>query len=171
MFFSYNEPRARISSIRRARGNYTEGRQLWVLGAVLCMSEARSRIKKWGGESAPPSRRANKKRNKFLCCVSPKPTRSRALLSTVLEKALWLVWSLCLWREWLKSLLYNDAPDLSRARVCEGVSILFFPKPRWAQREPPGGGLVWPEPVHLLAKRASPLSRRSRPESENRDFK
>ena len=31
-----------------------------------------------------------------------------------------------------------------------------------AQRGPPEGGMVWPEPGHLLAKRASPLSCRSR---------
>jgi len=38
--------RARISSIRTVTGNYTEGRQVWVLGVVLCMSEACSRLKK-----------------------------------------------------------------------------------------------------------------------------
>ena len=37
---------ARIGSIRRVTGNYTEGRQVLVFGVVLCMSEARSRLKK-----------------------------------------------------------------------------------------------------------------------------
>ena len=39
----------------------------------------------------------------------------RACKSFVVER------SLCLWREWFRSLLYNDAPDLIRARVCEAL--------------------------------------------------
>ena len=50
--------------------------------------------------------------------------------------------------------------DLIRARVCEDASILFFPGLGEHKESHLGGGLVWPEPVHLLAKLASPLSRK-----------
>jgi hypothetical protein len=62
--------------------------------------------------------REGKKRKKYLRCVSPKPMRPRALLASVLEKALRLAWSLCLWREWLSlSLIYWSAGSHPRAHV------------------------------------------------------
>jgi len=47
---------------------------------------------------------------------------------------------------------------MTRRIACEDASILFFPG-LGEHKESHLGGLVWPEPAHLLPKLASPLSR------------
>jgi hypothetical protein len=42
----YGRAQETFRILRRATGGYTEGRQVLVFGVVLCMSEARSRLKR-----------------------------------------------------------------------------------------------------------------------------
>jgi hypothetical protein len=94
--------------------------------------------------------------------VSPKPTRSRVLLASVLAKALWLK------GRYASDVSGSDLSNImtrriSSARVCVKVLQSFSSRTSVSTKRATWGrlGLAGVSLVHLLAKLASPLSRTS----------